>query len=56
MPASNPEHSTSPLKAQKARKEEGEEGHEVWRPNGNKSPSRPTPSISYSSINLRKYF
>jgi hypothetical protein len=39
-----------------AKKGQAEEERELWRPNGSKSHSRPTPSISYSSINLRKYF
>lgn len=55
MPA-NPETvlSKSPSKSQ-VKQEDPIEERELWKPNGNKSLSRPTPSISYSTINLRRY-
>lgn len=50
----NPETNKSPSKA-KLKHEEPAEEREQWRHNGNKTLSRPTPSISYSMSNLRRY-
>jgi hypothetical protein len=46
-----PQTNSETLKPQKANKEDREE----WKPNGNKSLTRPTPSISYSAFNLRRH-
>lgn len=51
-----PEFMNESIPGQFVRKPEGqEEEREKWRHIGNKSLSRPTPSISYSLSNLRRY-